>query len=172
MPNWCWNYLSIEGKKKDLDKFKKVLHRKDKLKVSVEKKNLEKSRKDYLLELKKNGSANRDMDSYIRIGTMDIKDFITDVKGLCFDEKGNACIEPDSHMLNRFHPMPTELKNTTSPCENNEVLKEKYGATNWYDWHCNNWGTKWDVNIDIQEESDNAIYMNFDSGSHFSISPV
>ena len=103
------------------------------------------------------------MNEYIRIGTMPIKEFVEDYKNLCFDKKGNACEIPNNNMLHKFHPMPTELDNTTSPCEDNEVLKEKYGATNWYDWNCSNWGTKWDVDIDIYEENDCEMYMSFDS---------
>ena len=50
--------------------------------------------------------------------------------------------------FNTFIPMPDELRETTSPVRNpeserNKRLRETYGADNWYDWSCHNWGTKW-----------------------------
>lgn len=165
MPNWCYNNLIIEGKKKDLDKFKKVLHKKETLEVLVEKKNLETYKKEILSSLKEDGSANRDMNNYIRIGTMPMEEFILQYKSLCFDKKGNACKVPNDNMLHKFHPIPYELEGTTSPSqsENDDILRKKYGATNWYDWNCSNWGTKWDVDIEINEENDCAICLAFDS---------
>ncbi len=51
-----------------------------------------------------------------------------------------------------FHPCPQELKDVgdvslTAPV--NEELFEKYGASDWYTWSANNWGTKW--NCDAQD---------------------
>lgn len=43
-------------------------------------------------------------------------------------------------------PMPAALQDTTAPSmHKNEELIRRYGADNWYEWNCKNWGTKWDV---------------------------
>lgn len=57
--------------------------------------------------------------------------------------------EEGSFTMNKAVPMPKELEDTESPnyddAEKKKKLVEKYGADNWYDWHCNNWGCKWDA---------------------------
>ena len=48
-------------------------------------------------------------------------------------------------LLKEFCPIPEEISNTTSPSPDNVTLIEKYGASDWYSWSLNNWGTKWDI---------------------------
>lgn len=53
--------------------------------------------------------------------------------------------------FNGIIPMPKELRNTTAGyypgCEEIfERNKAKYGYRSWYDFACDNWGTKWDNN--------------------------
>jgi hypothetical protein len=53
--------------------------------------------------------------------------------------------------FNTVVPMPKELQGTVSPSKDDtqeekdasKNLIEKYGSNNWYDWSCENWGTKW-----------------------------
>ena len=61
--------------------------------------------------------------------------------------------EEDS-LLNEFVPMPEELRNTTSPSPTNAALVEKYGASDWYSWSIDNWGTKWDISDSYADKTD------------------
>jgi len=89
-----------------------------------------------------------------------------------------------------FHqlmPMPEELVNTTSPptvkatqaeCDeyNNgdnhciavtqetvDARKEKYGASDWYAWANNEWGTKWQATGVELEDDDECLVYHFDT---------
>ena len=59
--------------------------------------------------------------------------------------------------LNNLITVPYELLNTSAPSnatpEEKERLKALYGAVDWYDWQVNNWGTKWDVEATISNDS-------------------
>ena len=41
---------------------------------------------------------------------------------------------------------------------------KKYGAENWYDWACNNWGTKWNsCHTEIIEDEKDGLTYTFDT---------
>jgi hypothetical protein len=66
--------------------------------------------------------------------------------------------------ISRFIPIPEELVGTRSPVvKPNPKLTKKYGADNWYDWCCNNWGTKWDVEGQEAGVSKGKLGYTFDS---------
>ena len=72
----------------------------------------------------------------------------------------------DNALLQQLKPMPTELEGTTSPApKEGKVQPLVDGHDNWYDWRVENWGTKWDVDMDGLELSDDGTTINgwFDS---------
>ena len=68
------------------------------------------------------------------------KSVIDKIEKIANEEKGAG------GLLNFFHPMPKELRDTTADGSEDEKLLEKYGYSDWYGWACDNWSTKWDVN--------------------------
>ena len=74
-------------------------------------------------------------------------------------------LEDDNGIFNHLCPIPEELQETTSPnTENAALMIEKYGYSDWYDWSVNNWGTKWDADVNSWErEGDNDVYIGFNT---------
>jgi hypothetical protein len=77
-------------------------------------------------------------------------------------------------LLMEFLPTPQALLDTVAgfpgadkEAEHEAQMKsniEKHGAKDWYDWNCNNWGTKWDFALDCVENPDpNTVTASFDT---------
>ena len=82
--------------------------------------------------------------------------------------------EDNKFSFNKFNPMPEELENSTCVvftadedeqqkiADEKARLLEKYGASGWYDWNCQNIGCKWDVEGEVETLGNSAL-IYFDS---------
>ena len=75
----------------------------------------------------------------------------------------------EGRLLGEFIPCPAELHEHDSPMRDAELAKtfvEKYGATDWYNWQVQNWGTKWDIggrDDHVEQPDANTLELRFDS---------
>ena len=87
--------------------------------------------------------------------------------------------ETDKYSLNQMFPCPEDLVNTISGVGGDKAGQtlrdkqyasnlEKYGYKDWYDWNCDNWGTKWGA-CDV-ELRDTTVLESDSSTSHVGIS--
>jgi hypothetical protein len=79
-------------------------------------------------------------------------------------------------LLSKIAPTPQTLVETVAGWSGNpeeqkkieaqeEINLKEHGFKNWYDWNIGMWGTKWDVDAEIDESSstENEIIMSFES---------
>jgi hypothetical protein len=79
-------------------------------------------------------------------------------------------------LLNYFHPMPKQLEDTTSPSSSADKPQPMVeGFDCWYDWRCENWSTKWDINefygVDRQHLNDSLDESTISFGFSSAWSP-
>ena len=70
----------------------------------------------------------------------------------------------DGRFCNAVRPCPAILHDHTAPEMDEDRAKEfieKYGAADWYTWQVNNWGTKWDVDPQGIEVSEDGSHLSF-----------
>ena len=78
-------------------------------------------------------------------------------------------------LLNYFHPMPAELKDTTADGSKDKEMLAKHGHSDWYSWATENWSTKWEVNefygVDRQHLNDSLDESTISFGFSSAWSP-
>jgi hypothetical protein len=177
MPNWCSNDLTVEvirnnkASKNQLQQFVEDVC--DKGTVFNEKEAKE-FRKKYLAEnLEKEYCE--DVELYIKHKRMPITKFWTDVLNFTYlSKKKQFAKDRSDFSMEKMLPCPPELTKVTCPvrAENGETEKEfkervkrhqkLYGASDWYEWNCANWGTKWDAcDVSMGEISDTKVSYFF-----------
>lgn len=80
-----------------------------------------------------------------------------------------------SNPFSKIHPCPEELydheahryggsdEDRARSEARRAELKAKYAYGSAYDWHCGEWGTKWDVDTNVYDETESSLSVSFDS---------
>ena len=98
-----------------------------------------------------------------------LKNRLKGVEYLVELESGEKTKEWNDFDFNKIHKMPKALEDTVSPTRDEDKVKakrrlKKYGAENWYDWKCKNWGTKWNsVDTEIIEDERDGLTYSFNT---------
>jgi hypothetical protein len=99
------------------------------------------------------------------------------VEAMRITEKNSKGEDYQTFGLNHLYPCPTELSETVSSFghaqspEHEQQMKDnlaKYGASDWYDWNIENYGTKWgachmEMDEDNLDEENGSLHFYFES---------
>lgn len=143
MPNWCTNELEVSGPAEDLKSFTEAAY---------ETKHVD-EHKNWA------GSVIPAHIEETELSFRKLRPMPEELEGI---GSGSAML-PDGTVTLSFRTLPDGTNEAVS-AEEMAQLKEKFGATNWYEWNHANWGTKWDAcearrNDDAQEGETCASYM-------------
>lgn len=88
----------------------------------------------------------------------------------------NTWLGDGKNLLFKIKPIPQKLVDTVAgfhgdPEKQAELEKqeqsnlEQFGYRNWYDWNIGNWGTKWDIDAEIDDSNntDDQVIFSFES---------
>jgi len=89
------------------------------------------------------------------------------------DQTGEPLFWRSDLSIKKFLPIPKALKDRTSPfrAEDGEteeqakqlskLYQKVFGADDWYGWCVKNWGTKWDIEATLQNETPKSLQYSF-----------
>jgi len=70
----------------------------------------------------------------------------------------------DKSKLDEFRQLAMDNQTKVSAGFMNVLLPRPAGEEeSWYDWNVSNWGTKWDVDVYVTEDTDESVTLSFDS---------
>jgi len=180
MPNWCANKLSVYPTERSkeaieqLHKFIKDVNDEGEIVQLKEARAFQKKIIEDAFEKKYRDDA----ELFVKHSKMSTKKFFIDILDFKLKEKNGAKFfqkNESAFRMQKILPCPEELKNVTSPVraengENDKQFKERvarhkklYGSTDWYGWQTSNWGTKWDVDGEINSQTKYRIVYIYDS---------
>jgi hypothetical protein len=83
------------------------------------------------------------------------------------DPEFGTTVSPSALSLEKIKPTPEDLVGSkTDPMAPFELLYNEPGpgqADDWYTWRVRNWGTKWDVDAEIEKREPGEAHLAFDS---------
>lgn len=141
MPNWCMNTLTVSGDRSEIKKFREGV-KSENSDLSLDKlmpmpKELKGMIPESFLETMRNGKGV--------------------LRSLEDSESGGDFAIVDDYTIPET---PEELKLAS---EKRERLKNKYGASSWYEWRLIRWGVKWDIKARLSKNYEDKLVYEFDS---------
>lgn len=190
MPNWCLNEVTVEGPKKDLKKFRDYFKKNDycfSLNCVIEMpKSLAipaGSEKQvaiiYALNKRFRGNIlNADPKMIAKLDPSNMMGLLTARKQFRSDAslKFKKMVEKRKEEFSRYPKsgVPCKGIEPMGGLRTEEELyfygktliqnKVKYGSEDWYEWCNANWGTKWDVDDEVEiEDMGDSLYFSFNT---------